>query len=89
MGLDGTCDDDCKPGEYSDQGRCALCHPSCQTCEQFNKCTGCYDNTYLNNGQCIDNCTTLGLMTFGDLCVEVCPKEAIQDGKVCRICARD
>ncbi|CAD8136460.1 unnamed protein product [Paramecium pentaurelia] len=60
--------------------QCEDCHSSCLQCQgpNTNDCLSCYQNSYLLNNECVQDCGILKHDQINWKCVEECPIESLQ-----------
>ena len=50
------CVTSCNDGYVSINGQCLKCSDNCRTCSSVNYCTGCFNDSFLHLGECLDVC---------------------------------
>ncbi|CAD8050784.1 unnamed protein product [Paramecium sonneborni] len=83
------------PYGYYGKEICKPCKLECKACNDFNICTECQDNFYLEQNQCDTQCTKIkdlkqkkcvdscSLFLYQKVCYETCPTNTYQFGNKC------
>ena len=58
--LESTCVDSCGDNFFKKQGKCSPCFEKCKKCENEKKdsCFECFENLFLKEYSCVDDCGT-------------------------------
>ncbi|CAK79598.1 unnamed protein product, partial (macronuclear) [Paramecium tetraurelia] len=88
------CLKECPQGYYGDT-ICKACKLECKACTDFNICTECSDNFYLEHNSCDTLCTRIkdlkqkkcvdscSQLLYQNVCYETCPVNTYQYGNTC------
>lgn len=78
LNTNGTCELDCTPGKYDNNGICSDCSTNCVTCSDYDKCVSCTEGKVVyENGVCGKGCDSGKYPAEDETCLdcpEVCDK---------------
>ncbi|KAM3135880.1 hypothetical protein pb186bvf_012009 [Paramecium bursaria] len=76
---------DCPNGYYGNQTKCVLCPNQCLICSSISSCSECQAGYYLEQDQCVNQCSNGYGDSIGKICVSQCPQNQYKYEKLCVI----